>query len=111
MQRDTELVAVLVTAPDAETGETLATAVVQERLAACVNIVPGLTSVYRWEGRVHRDAEVLLVMKTTAAGAGALRERVLELHPYEVPEVLVLPVAGGHGAYMEWVRSAVGGPA
>jgi periplasmic divalent cation tolerance protein len=102
-----DLRTVLVTAPDIETAESLAEAVVGERLAACANLVPGVVSIYRWEGEVHRDGEVLLVLKTTAARAEALRKRVVALHPYEVPEVLVLAVDEGHEPYEAWVRDQV----
>ena len=98
-----ELRVVLVTAPDPECGERLARALVEERLAACVNLVPGIRSFYRWEGRVQDDPEVLLVVKTQAGRAEALAARVQELHPYELPEVLELPVVGGSAAYLDWV--------
>lgn len=97
----------MVTAPDAGTAESLARAVVGERLAACVNLVPGVVSVYRWEGAVHRDEEILLVLKTTAERVEALRERVVALHPYDVPEVLVLTVAEAHEPYRAWVQDQV----
>lgn len=98
---------VLVTTPDAETAESLVGTLVEEGVVACGNILPGLTSIYRWQGRVERTAEALVVFKTTAAGAARLVERVPELHPYEVPEVLVLPVDAGHGAYLEWITQNV----
>ena len=98
---------VLVTAPDADAAESMAGAVVAERLAACVNMVPGVVSIYRWKGEIHRDEEVLLVLKTTVARVEALRSRIVALHPYEVPEVLVLPVEQGHQPYLEWVRDQV----
>lgn len=102
-----DLRTVLVTAPDTDTAESLARAVVVERLAACVNLVPGVVSIYRWEGEVRRDDEVLLILKTTAERMGALRERVVALHPYDVPEVLVLPVTESHEPYRAWVRGQV----
>jgi len=102
---------VLVTAPDVEVGARLARTLVGEGLAACVNVVPGVRSIYRWEGAVQEDAEVLLVAKTTAAGFAALSERVLALHPYEVPEVIALPVIAGSPGYLAWVRDALGAPA
>jgi periplasmic divalent cation tolerance protein len=86
---------VLLTAPDATTAERIATALVEERLAACVNVVPGMRSTYRWEGAVQRDDELLLVAKTRADRLAALTARVCALHPYELPEVLALPAAGG----------------
>ena len=102
-----DLRTVLVTAPDAGTAESLAQAVVVERLAACVNLVPGVVSVFRWEGQVRRDEEILLVLKTTAERVEALRERVVALHPYDVPEVLVLAVADSHEPYRAWVQGQV----
>jgi len=94
---------VLVTMPTAERAAELARALVEERLAACGNVVPGLRSIYRWEGKVVDEPEVLLVLKTTAARFEALRDRVLALHPYQVPEVLALPVEAGSAAYLAWV--------
>lgn len=99
---------VLVTAPDADTAARLARALVEERLAACGNLVPGVRSIYRWEGAVHDEPEVLLVLKTTTERLDALRARVVELHPYQVPEVLALPVDAGLGSYVDWVRGQVG---
>lgn len=96
---------VLVTAPDAEAAARLARALVEERLAACGNVVPAIRSIYRWEGSVHDEGEALLVLKTRAARVDALRARVLELHPYQVPEVLVLPVEAGSEAYLAWIAA------
>ena len=99
---------VLVTAPDPEVAAELGRALVGERLAACVNVVPGLRSIYRWEGTVQDEAEVLLVMKTTEGCMNALCERVVALHPYEVPEVLALPVREGSEPYLRWIAGEVG---
>ena len=107
----TEVRVVLVTMPTAERAAELARALVEERLAACGNVVPGLRSIYRWEGRVVDEPEVLLVLKTTAARFEALRDRVLALHPYPVPEVLALPVDAGSAAYLAWVGAETAGPA
>ncbi len=101
---DAAVMVVLVTAPDAETGARLARSLVEERLAACANLIPGVRSIYRWEGRVQDDAEVLLVLKTRAERVDALAARVSELHPYDVPEVVALPAVGGSRAYLDWVR-------
>ena len=101
---ETDVRVVLITAPDAETGARLARALVEERLAACVNLVPGIRSFYRWEGAVQDDAEVLLVVKTRAERGAALATRVKELHPYDLPEVLELPAVGGSAAYLRWVE-------
>jgi periplasmic divalent cation tolerance protein len=100
---------VLVTAPSQEVAERLVQAVVEERLAACGNILPGMTSIYRWQGAVQRDAEVLVVLKTGSAVAPRLMERVQELHPYEVPEAIVLPISEGLPAYLAWVAASVDG--
>ena len=94
---------VLVTAPDPEVAASLAREVVGSRLAACVNLLPGVQSVYRWDGEVKEDGEVLLLIKTRHDRCEALSERLVELHPYDVPEVLVLPAVGGSPAYLDWV--------
>ena len=94
-----------ITAPNVECAETLGRALVEERLAACVNVVPGIRSFYRWEGEVQNDPEVLLIVKTRADRCSALAARVDELHPYDLPEVLELPAAGGSRAYLDWVRT------
>lgn len=98
---------VLVTAPDQDTAETLVRTVLEEGLVACGNVLPGLTSLYRWQGAVERATEALVVFKTTVAGAARLVVRVPELHPYDVPEVLVLPVESGHHPYLEWIATNV----
>ena len=100
-----DLRVVFVTAPDVEVAERLARGLVEERLAACVNLIPGIRSFYRWEGAVHDDAEVLLVVKTRTDRLEALASRLQELHPYELPEILGLPVIGGSQAYLDWIRT------
>jgi periplasmic divalent cation tolerance protein len=99
----TDALVVLVTAPTAEQAAELARTLVEARLAACGNVIPGLRSIYRWEGRVHDDAEALLLLKTTRPRLEALREAVLRLHPYQVPELLALPVEAGSAGYLEWL--------
>ena len=94
---------VLVTAPDVESARTLARTLVDERLVACGNIVPTVASVYRWQGGVQEETEALLILKTSRARLGQLRARVVELHPYEVPEVLALGIDDGHQAYLDWL--------
>ncbi len=105
---DVSALVVLVTAPDGEPAEALVRALVAEGLAACVNRVPGIRSTYRWQGAVHDDPETLLIAKTTAAAWPALEARVRELHPYELPEVIALPVAAGSAPYLAWLSGAVG---
>lgn len=104
---EANVLVVLVTAPSADEAAKLARALVEERLAACGNVLPGLRSIYRWEGAVQDEAEALLILKTPADRFEALRARVVELHPYDVPEVLALPVAAGHLPYLDWLRASV----
>lgn len=96
----------LSTCPDAETAARIACALVEEQLAACVNRLPGVHSTYRWQGKVVDDAEVLLVIKTTNERLEALRGRLVELHPYEVPELIAIEVVDGHPAYLDWIAAA-----
>ena len=104
-----ERVVVPCTVGSAEDAERLARALVERRLAACVNVLPGVRSFYRWKGKVASDGEWLLVMKTTAARFEALREALVEMHPYDVPEVIELPIERGHAPYLEWIDASVGG--
>jgi periplasmic divalent cation tolerance protein len=101
------VVVVLSTFPSSEKAAEIARVLVDERLAACVNLVPAVRSIYRWQGAVHDDTEVLAIMKTTAERAAALRDRLVALHPYDVPEAIVLPVSEGHAPYLAWVTGEV----
>jgi periplasmic divalent cation tolerance protein len=91
--------------PDAVCAQGIAEALVGERLAACVNRLPGISSTYRWQGAVTTEGEELLLIKTTARRFEALKSRLLELHPYELPELIAIPVERGHDAYLDWVRA------
>lgn len=93
----------LITAPRGRAAETLAKGLVSAKLAACVNIVPGVVSHYAWKGKKHRDAESLLIAKTSTAKLRALTAWVEKNHPYDVPEVLALKVDAGSGAYLQWL--------
>jgi periplasmic divalent cation tolerance protein len=95
----------LSTCPDAASADRIATALVEERLAACVNVLPGVRSTYRWEGQVRRDDEVLLIIKTTRDRIDALRQRLPDLHPYELPELIAVEAAGGLPAYLDWIAT------
>jgi periplasmic divalent cation tolerance protein len=101
-----DLVIVLTTAPDGAHAEAWARILVDERLAACVNVHGPMTSVYRWQGRVEREEERQVVIKTTDDRVAPLGARLRELHPYELPELLVVPVAGGSESYLDWVRAS-----
>jgi periplasmic divalent cation tolerance protein len=105
-QPDTVLV--LTTWPADTDPAGMAHALVEERLAACVNLLPPMESVYRWEGAVERASERQVLVKTTRQALGALMDRIRSLHPYGVPELLVLPVESGEEAYLEWVRASTG---
>ena len=94
---------VLCTCPDPATAERLARGLVGGGLAACVNILPQIRSIYRWQGETQDDAEVLMVAKTTRSAYAGLEAWLAEEHPYDVPEVLALPVRAGAGAYLDWV--------
>ena len=100
-----DVVLVLTTVPAGELGEGVARALVEERLAACINVLAPMTSIYRWRGAVERDTEQQLVIKTTPDRVAALQARLGQLHPYELPECLVLAVTGGTAAYLDWVRA------
>ena len=91
------------TCPDHETARQLANTLVDEALAACINIVPGLTSIYRWKGKRETGTEELLMIKTTQDNYPALETRIKELHPYELPEVIAVPIQAGLPAYLNWV--------
>jgi periplasmic divalent cation tolerance protein len=97
------------TAPDAEVAARIARALVEEELAACANLVSNVRSIYRWQGKLEDESEVMLILKTRADRVDALAERLRALHPYEVPELLVLPVESGLPAYLDWVRGATAG--
>ncbi len=100
-------VVVLLTCPDEADVLRFANTLVDERLAACVSVLPGVVSVYRWDDAVEQSAERQLIVKTTADRVESLRDRVHALHPYDTPEFLVLPVTAGSAPYLEWIREAV----
>jgi periplasmic divalent cation tolerance protein len=93
----------LTTCPDEASARAIADALVEERLAACVNRLPGVQSTYRWKGEVCREPEQMLLIKTTDERLEAMTSRLLALHPYELPELIVVEAASGHAAYLDWV--------
>ena len=107
MVEDAVLV-VFCTFPNPEKARQIGTLVVERQLAACVNLVPGIESIYEWDGKVCREEEVLGVFKTSEERFEALREALVEAHPYEVPEVVALPVTAGSAPYLDWVRGQCG---
>jgi periplasmic divalent cation tolerance protein len=94
------------TCPDTATAQAIADVLVGERLAACVNVLPGLRSVYRWQGAIERADEALLLIKTVQGRLPALQARVAALHPYELPELVAVEVAGGLAAYLDWITES-----
>jgi len=106
----TEVRIVLTTAGSPEEAERIARALVEDRLAACVNIVPGLTSIYRWKGAVETAGEILLVIKTTQANMPGLEAAIGRMHSYEVPELLVLTVESACKPYLDWLLSCATPP-
>lgn len=102
---------VLTTTPDEATAAAIVRAVVEERLAACGNVVPAVRSIYRWQGTVQDDTECLVILKTVETGVARLVARIQELHPYDVAEALALPVQSGAAAYLQWVAANADGAA
>lgn len=100
---DTRVLLVLTNLPDAASARRLADALVENHAAACVNLLAGCTSVYRWQGKVESASEVPLLIKTTAAAYPRLEKLVRELHPYELPEIIAVPVEAGLPGYLQWV--------
>jgi periplasmic divalent cation tolerance protein len=104
---DVAVLVVLSTFPDADQAAQIARVLVDDQLAACVNLITGVRSIYRWQGAVADAAEVLAIIKTTAERYPALSARLAELHPYEVPEIIALPLAEGHPPYLAWLVGQV----
>ena len=102
---NTSFCVVYCTCPDQATAESMARQLTESRLVACTNIVPHLTSIYFWEGKVTEGTEVLMIMKTTQDKLDALEEAILAVHPYDFPEFIVLPIIRGNKDYLNWVKS------
>ena len=98
-------VVILVTAPDETVAAELGRRLVEERLVACANVVPGLKSIYWWEGAVEEASEVLVLLKARGADVGRISKRVEELHPYSVPEVIATPIVDGLSDYLSWIQA------
>jgi periplasmic divalent cation tolerance protein len=95
---------VLTTCPDQACAERIAKVLVEEGLAACVNILPPMRSVYKWQGKIESESEQLLLIKSTNQAFPAIRARILELHPYELPEIVAVPIADGLDRYLNWLQ-------
>ncbi len=101
---------VFITAPSEEEGAKLARALVEERLCACVNIMPKVRSIYRWEGEICDEPEVMMIAKTATTMAASIVKRVKELHSYDLPEIICLPVVTGSGEYLDWIDDSLKTP-
>jgi periplasmic divalent cation tolerance protein len=99
----TDALLVFTTLPTADKAAEVAKLLVEERLAACANLLPAVRSIYHWQGKLHDENEVLVLLKTRAEHLERLKLRILELHPYELPEVLAVPVEAGYQPYLEWL--------
>jgi periplasmic divalent cation tolerance protein len=97
---------VLTTCPDAPTAESIARVLVEERLAACVNVLPPMQSFYRWRGQTESAEEQLVIAKIRARDYGAVEQRIAALHPYELPEVIAIPIANGLAGYLAWIENS-----
>jgi periplasmic divalent cation tolerance protein len=95
---------ILCTCPDQATAQTIANQLVDQALAACVNILPGLTSIYQWRGKRETAQEHLLLIKTTDEAYKTLEQAITELHPYELPEVIAVPITQGLNGYLQWIE-------
>jgi periplasmic divalent cation tolerance protein len=102
------VVVVFCTCPDEASAERIAAVLVGERLAACVSRVAGVVSTYRWQGNVQRDDEILLLIKTASERFDAVRERIVALHPHELPEIVAVDIAAGLPAYLDWIARETG---
>jgi periplasmic divalent cation tolerance protein len=98
---------VLTTCGNAADAERIARALLERRLAACVNIIPGIRSLYHWQGRIEDDAELLLIIKTTSGAVESLKAAIREAHPYDVPEMVVVQIEDGSQAYLDWIGANV----
>ena len=105
MESPTQALLVIANCPDEACANRIALAVVEAGLAACVNLLPRVQSVYRWQGNIESASEVPLLIKTTAGRYGELEAAVRELHPYDVPEIIALPIAQGLPAYLDWLAA------
>ena len=104
-----EYIVVYVTAPDEQKAASIAYIVVEDKLAACVNIIKGIKSIYLWEGKLETEAECLMIIKTRRSLFPALQKRIKELHPYKVPEIIAAPIIEGSMEYLLWVKDSTEG--
>jgi len=104
---DTDTLLVITTCPDKANAEFLSTHLIESNLAACINQLPGISSVYRWEGELKSGTEVLLLIKTIRSAWDKLEVEIKDNHPYELPEIIAIPISTGYEAYLNWIHSAI----
>jgi periplasmic divalent cation tolerance protein len=104
----TDFIVVFVTVSSRDEGKKIASALLEERLVACVNIIPSINSIYRWQGKICDDEEILLIIKTRSELFGKLQEKVKSLHSYKVPEIIALPIIFGSQSYLDWIKEETG---
>lgn len=102
---DADTLLVMTTCPDEACAESLSTHLVEENLASCINRLPGINSVYRWEGELKTGTEVLLLIKTASTCWERLEAEIKRLHPYELPEIIAVPITAGHKPYIDWIKA------
>lgn len=100
-------VMIITTVPDIDTGQKIANYLVEEKLAACVNIIPRVTSIYRWQGQIQTDTELLVLIKSTQSMEHTIYEAVKDMHPYELPELITVSIDRGDGDYLQWITDSV----
>jgi len=98
---------VVSTCPDQQSAELIAKALVEEKLAACVNIIPGLTSIYQWQGNIEKSSELLLIIKTKPGAWSRIKSAIINRHPYELPEIISIPITHGLPGYLSWIDENV----
>ncbi len=108
MSRPEEYILVITTCPDAAVAENIARALLDQRLAACVNLLPGGVSMYHWEGAIERAEEIVLMIKTSRSRYALIEDSIRKLHPYELPEVISVPIEAGSEEYLGWIKQSLG---
>jgi len=101
-------IVVFCTTPDQKTAERIAQTLVEQKLAACCNLIPNLTSIYQWQGKIQKDSEVLMIIKTHRKLFSELEAKIKALHPYQVPEIISLPIEQGNADYVKWIHEVLG---
>lgn len=107
--RDSDLTLIYATCPDIGVAEAIGASLVRQQLVACVNILPGMISIYRWKGGIEQDSEVSMIAKTRADLVEAVTAAIVAEHPYETPAVVAVPVSGGSGPFLDWIRTETAG--